>query len=122
MMESRASALVVDDDPINRMLLSKSLEQQGHRVMTAENGLEALAALQAQPFDVVLLDVLMPEPDGSEVLARLKQDPGLRHVPVIMVSALEDIQCVVRCIEMGPRTTCPSPSTPCCCAHGSTVA
>ena len=100
-MEFRASALVVDDDPINRMLLSNSLEQQGHRVMMAENGLEALAALQAQPFDVVLLDVLMPGLDGSEVLARLKQDPGLRHVPVVMVSALEDIQCVVRCIEMG---------------------
>jgi two-component system cell cycle response regulator len=112
MMESRASALVVDDDPINRMLLSKSLEQQGHRVMTAENGLEALAALQAQPFDVVLLDVLMPEPDGYEVLARLKQDPGLRHVPVIMVSALEDIQCVVRCIEMGAEDYLPKPFDP----------
>jgi two-component system cell cycle response regulator len=112
MMESRASALVVDDDPINRMLLSKSLEQQGHRVMTAENGLEALAALQAQPFDVVLLDVLMPEPDGYEVLARLKQDRGLRHVPVIMVSALEDIQCVVRCIEMGAEDYLPKPFDP----------
>jgi two-component system cell cycle response regulator len=112
MMEFRASALVVDDDPINRMLLSKSLEQQGHRVMTAENGLEALAALQAQPFDVVLLDVLMPEPDGYEVLARLKQDPRLRHVPVIMVSALEDIQCVVRCIEMGAEDYLPKPFDP----------
>jgi CheY-like chemotaxis protein len=112
MMEFRASALVVDDDPINRMLLSKSLEQQGHRVMTAENGLEALAALQAQPFDVVLLDVLMPEPDGYEVLARLKQDRGLRHVPVIMVSALEDIQCVVRCIEMGAEDYLPKPFDP----------
>jgi two-component system cell cycle response regulator len=111
-MEFRASALVVDDDPINRMLLSKSLEQQGHRVMTAENGLEALAALQAQPFDVVLLDVLMPEPDGYEVLARLKQDRGLRHVPVIMVSALEDIQCVVRCIEMGAEDYLPKPFDP----------
>jgi len=111
-MEFRASALVVDDDPINRMLLSKSLEQQGHRVMTAENGLEALAALQAQPFDVVLLDVLMPEPDGYEVLARLKQDPRLRHVPVIMVSALEDIQCVVRCIEMGAEDYLPKPFDP----------
>jgi two-component system, cell cycle response regulator len=111
-MDFRASALVVDDDPINRMLLSKSLEQQGHRVMTAENGLEALAALQAQPFDVVLLDVLMPEPDGYEVLAWLKQDPGLRHVPVIMVSALEDIQCVVRCIEMGAEDYLPKPFDP----------
>ena len=111
-MESRASALVVDDDPVNRMLLSRSLEQQGHRVMTAENGLEALAALQAQPFDVVLLDVLMPEPDGYEVLARLKGDPRLRHVPVIMVSALEDIQCVVRCIEMGAEDYLPKPFDP----------
>ena len=111
-MEFRASALVVDDDPINRMLLSKSLEQQGHRVMMAENGLEALAALQAQPFDVVLLDVLMPGLDGSEVLALLKQDPGLRHVPVVMVSALEDIQCVVRCIEMGAEDYLPKPFDP----------
>jgi two-component system, cell cycle response regulator len=111
-MEGRAFVLVVDDDPINRMLLSRSLEQQGHRVRMAENGFEALAALQGQPFDVVLLDVLMPGLDGSEVLARLKEDPGLRHVPVIMVSAVEDIQCVVRCIEIGAEDYLPKPFDP----------
>jgi two-component system, cell cycle response regulator len=111
-MEGRAFVLVVDDDPINRMLLSRSLEQQGHRVRMAENGFEALAALQGQPFDVVLLDVLMPGLDGSEVLARLKEDPGLRHVPVIMVSAVEDIHCVVRCIEIGAEDYLPKPFDP----------
>jgi two-component system, cell cycle response regulator len=109
---ARASILVVDDDPINRMLLSRELEREGHRVATAEDGWPALALLRAEPFDVVLLDVLMPELDGYETLAQIEGDERLRHVPVIMVSALEDVDSVVRCIEMGAADYLPKPFDP----------
>jgi CheY-like chemotaxis protein len=110
--EAPASILVVDDDPINRMLLSRGLERQGHRVATTEDGRQALALLRAEPFDVVLLDVLMPELDGYETLAQIECDEKLRHVPVIMVSALEDMESVVRCIEMGAADYLPKPFDP----------
>jgi adenylate cyclase len=110
--EAPASLLVVDDDPINRMVLSRELERQGHRVATAENGVAALEALRAAPFDVVLLDVLMPELDGYQTLARIEEDERLRSIPVIMISALEDIKSVVRCIEMGAADYLPKPFDP----------
>jgi two-component system cell cycle response regulator len=107
-----AAILVVDDDPINRMLLTRELERQGHRVVAAEDGLKALEALDAEPFDIVLLDVLMPGLDGHETLARIERDEKLRHIPVIMVSALDDIKSVVRCIEMGAADYLPKPFDP----------
>jgi two-component system, cell cycle response regulator len=107
-----ASILVVDDDPINRMVLTRDLEREGHRVATAQDGVRALEALRAEPFDIVLLDVLMPELDGYETLAQIERDEKLRHVPVIMVSALEDIDSVVRCIEMGAADYLPKPFDP----------
>jgi CheY-like chemotaxis protein len=107
-----ASILVVDDDPINRMVLTRDLEREGHRVATAADGVRALEALRAEPFDIVLLDVLMPELDGYETLAQIERDEKLRHVPVIMVSALEDIDSVVRCIEMGAADYLPKPFDP----------
>ena len=94
MTEAPASILVVDDDRINRMVLSRDLERDGHRVTTVEDGGRALQALRAEPFDVVLLDVLMPELDGYETLTRIERDEKLRHVPVIMVSALEDLSLI----------------------------
>ena len=112
MAESPAHVLVVDDDPINRALLAKSLEREGHRHAMAENGREALEKLRAEPFDIVLLDVLMPELDGYEVLQRIEGDPELRHVPVIMISALEDLDSVVRCIELGAEDYLPKPFDP----------
>jgi DNA-binding response OmpR family regulator len=107
-----AAILVVDDDPLNRMLLTRELERQGHRVVAAENGLKALEALNAEPFDIVLLDVLMPGLDGHDTLARIEQDDKLRHIPVIMVSALDDIESVVRCLEMGAADYLPKPFDP----------
>jgi DNA-binding response OmpR family regulator len=107
-----ASILVVDDDPMNRMLLTRDLQREGHRVATAEDGVRALEALGAEPFDIVLLDVLMPQLDGYETLAQIQHDEKLRHVPVIMVSALEDIESVVRCIEMGAADYLPKPFDP----------
>ena len=93
--------LVVDDDAVSRTMLTRLLEQEGHRVDTAADGRQALERLHADPFDVALLDVLMPELDGYEVLAHMKDDAVLRHVPVLMITALDDVRSAVRCIEMG---------------------
>jgi class 3 adenylate cyclase len=97
----RASVLVVDDDPVNRSMLARSLEVEGHEVTTVGRGAEALELAGAQDFDVVLLDVVMPEMDGYQVLERLKADPELRHLPVVMVTAVDDVASAVRCIELG---------------------
>jgi adenylate cyclase len=112
MAEGPAHVLVVDDDPVNRTLLAQSLAREGHRSAMAENGRQALAMLHAEPFDIVLLDVLMPELDGYEVLERIEGDPELRRVPVIMVSALEDMASVVRCLELGAEDYLPKPFDP----------
>ena len=104
--------LVVDDDQLNRVLLTRSLERQGHRVGSAASGQEALEILREKPFDVVLLDIVMPELDGVSVLERLKRDPVLQHVPVIMISAVDEIDTVVRCIEMGAEDYLPKPFNP----------
>jgi adenylate cyclase len=105
----QASVLVVDDDPINRTVLVRALEADGHRVAAAEDGARALDLLHARPFDVVLLDVLMPGLDGYETLARIVGDDGLRHIPVIMVSALDDVESVARCLELGAQDYLPKP-------------
>jgi adenylate cyclase len=109
---AEAYVLVVDDDSVNRLLLSRSLEREGHRFATAEDGRRALEILRAESFDVVLLDVVMPEIDGFEVLAQMQADSELRHVPVIMISALEDMESVVRGIELGAEDYLPKPFNP----------
>jgi adenylate cyclase len=111
-VEGGAYVLVVDDDPVNRTLLARHLQREGHRHAAATNGHRALEMLRAEPFDVVLLDVLMPEMDGYAVLAEIEGDPGLRHIPVIMISALEELESVVRCIEMGAEDYLPKPADP----------
>lgn len=93
--------MVVDDDRINRALLSKLLEHEGYRSRTAVDGREALAALGEEPFDAVLLDIVMPEIDGLEVLRTLKGDASLWHIPVIVISGLEDVESIVECLELG---------------------
>jgi adenylate cyclase len=109
---STGRVLVVDDDRLNRMLLARGLEQAGHRVRTAENGREALELLREDPPDVVLLDIVMPELDGVSVLERIRRDTALQHVPVIMISAVDDTDSVVRCIEMGAEDYLPKPFDP----------
>ena len=103
--------LVVDDNPVNRMLLARTLGDQGHLVTTAEDGRQALALLQEARagFDVVLLDIVMPEIDGYAVLAHIKGDDALRHIPVIMISAVDELESVVRCIEAGATDYLPKP-------------
>ncbi len=93
--------LVVDDNRVNRLLLGRALEQLGHTVTFAENGREALEALRQRPIDLVLLDIEMPEMDGYQVLAALGSDPRLRDLPVVMMSSVEEVDSVARCIEMG---------------------
>ncbi len=97
---------------MNRKLLEKRLRLEGHEVILAADGKECLATLAATPCDVVLLDILMPDLDGFEVLERMKADADLRHIPVIMISGLEDIESVVRCIEMGAEDFLPKPFDP----------
>jgi adenylate cyclase len=110
--DSRASVLVVDDDAMNRMVLQRSLEQEGHAVSVAEDGRAALDLLRRERFDIVLLDVLMPEMDGFELLELLQGDERLRQVLVIMISALEDMESVVRSLEMGAEDYLPKPFDP----------
>ncbi len=94
------------------MQLKRSLEQQGHTVALAENGSQVLEMLGQGNFDLVLLDILMPEMDGFEVLARLKSDPARRDLPVIVISALDEMDSVVRCIGMGAEDFLPKPFDP----------
>jgi adenylate cyclase len=107
-----SSILVVDDDPVIRLLLSGALERGGHRVTTAEDGSQALDLVRSKPFDVVLLDVVMPGTDGYAVLEQLKADPDLRHLPVIMVTSVDDLGSAVRCIELGADDYLPKPIDP----------
>jgi adenylate cyclase len=104
--------LVADDNRVNRLLLSRGLEQQGHTVVFAEDGSEALDLLRRQQFDLLLLDVLMPELDGYQVLAELKHDPHLRDIPVIMTSSLDELDSVVKCVEMGAEDYLSKPINP----------
>ena len=98
MAEIGARLLVADDNKVNRLLLSRSLELQGHRVTTAENGRVALEMLKREPFDLLLLDMEMPEMDGFQVLEQMAGDAHLRDLPVIVTSSLEGVVHVARCI------------------------
>lgn len=104
--------LVVDDNEINRDMLSRRLRRQGYTVEAAENGRRALDMIASYNFDLVLLDIMMPDLDGYQVLAQLKNDVRYRGIPVIMISALDEIESVVRCIEMGAEDYLPKPFDP----------
>jgi class 3 adenylate cyclase len=104
--------LVVEDNAALRHVLCRRLEHDGHQAVEAENGRVALRLLEERPFDLVLLDVLMPELGGFETLARLKADARFAHVPVIMISALDEIDCAVRCIERGAEDYLTKPCNP----------
>ena len=133
-----ARLLVVDDNKVNRLLMTRSLELQGHSVNSAENGRVALEMLRREsfdlllldmempemdgfqvleqlgrePFDLLLLDMEMPEMDGFEVLEQLVRDLQLRDMPVIVTSSLEGIENVVRCIELGAEDYLMKPVNP----------
>jgi class 3 adenylate cyclase len=98
---NRGRVLVVDDNEGNRDVLARRLLREGYEVLLAENGPQALKMLGRYSFDAVLLDIMMPGMDGYAVLAEMKKDPGWRHLPVVMISALDDLESVVHCIELG---------------------
>jgi serine phosphatase RsbU (regulator of sigma subunit)/FixJ family two-component response regulator len=104
--------LVVDDNEANRDLLARYLGRLGHTVVLAENGRQALERAAQETFDLVLLDIMMPEVNGYEVLQRLKGDAASRDIPVIMISALDEIESVARCIEAGAEDYLPKPFNP----------
>jgi class 3 adenylate cyclase len=91
----------VDDNEDIRSLLADQLKRQGHTVTLAENGRQALELVSSQVFDLMLLDIMMPEMDGYGVLVQLKADPRLRHLPVVVISAVDDLESIVRCIQLG---------------------
>jgi CheY-like chemotaxis protein len=110
--QPQARILVVDDGAENREVLRRRLERSGHAVETAEHGRQALELLAARPFDLVLLDVLMPELDGFAVLEAIKGNPASRDIPVIMISALDEMPSIVRCIEHGAEDFLHKPFDP----------
>jgi len=113
MSQDQTLLLLVDDNEDNLYTLSLRLKREGYNhIVTAGNGREALERLQAQPFDLVLLDIMMPELNGYEVLAAMKSDARLRHVPVIMISAVDEIDSVTRCIEQGAEDYLSKPFNP----------
>ena len=110
MSETEPRILVVDDNEDNRFTLVHRLRRSGYKtVATAINGREAVALCESRPFDLVLLDIMMPEMDGFQVLEHLKRDMQLRDIPVIMISALDDLKSVIRCIELGAEDYLPKP-------------
>jgi CheY-like chemotaxis protein len=112
MADNVGHILVVDDNRLNRMMLARGLEQQGHSVGLAEDGRQALEMLRAASFDLMLLDIMMPEMDGYQVLEQVKADGRLRDVPVVVISAVDEMDSVVRCIEMGAEDYLPKPFDP----------
>jgi class 3 adenylate cyclase len=112
MANAPARLLVADDNKVNRLLLQRSLQLQGHHVSLAENGRIALEMLRKEPFDLLLLDIAMPEMDGFQVLEVLTRDLRLRDLPVIVTSAVEGMDNVVRCIECGAEDYLHKPVNP----------
>ena len=104
--------LVVDDDESNRDMLSRRLQRDGYAVQVAANGVDAIRLLRSTPFDLLLLDLIMPGLDGYQVLLKMKIDPALKEIPVIMLSALDQEAGIARCIEMGAEDCIAKPFSP----------
>ena len=109
---SRATILVVDDNEMNCDLLTRRLEKEKYRVIVAEDGYRAFEELQSNDIDLVLLDIMMPKMDGYEVLERMKADDGLMHIPVIMITAVDELESIVKCIELGAEDYLSKPFNP----------
>jgi len=104
--------LIVDDNKVNRILLGRGVEQDGHKIETAENGKQALDMLKRDSYDLVLLDIEMPEMNGYQVLEACLQDNELRNLPIIMTSSLDEIDAVVKCVELGAEDYLNKPVNP----------
>jgi adenylate cyclase len=107
-----ATVLVVDDDPLNRAMLSMSLGSEGHQVLEAGNGREAIAMLAAHPIDVVLTDIEMPEMDGYGLLEHRSGDDRLKAIPFIVISGVDEMDSIIACIKLGAEDYLPKPFDP----------
>lgn len=112
MSDSSAHLLIVDDNRVNRLLLARSVELLGYTATPAENGRAAMALLGNGDFDLMLLDIEMPEMDGFEVLEAIKLDPSLQDLPIIVTSSVEGVDNIVRCIDLGAEDYLPKPVNP----------
>jgi signal transduction histidine kinase len=112
MKPEQAFILVVDDNDMNCDLLVRRLQREGHQVAAASDGRQALVQMEANRFDVVLLDIMMPEMNGFEVLERLKAEPEWQHIPVIVVSAADDMASIIKGIELGAEDYLTKPVNP----------
>ena len=112
MTDNQGHILVVDDHKPNRIKISFAVKKLGHTTEVAEDGRQALALLREQPFDLVLLDIIMPELDGYQVLERMKADSALRDIPVIVISAEQELGSVVKGIELGAADYLPKTFDP----------
>lgn len=105
----RARLLVVDDADSNREVMTRILEREGHAVVTAVDGADGLEKLRSEPFDMVLLDVMMPGIDGIEVIQAMNADDRLKRIPVVMLSALHEQETILKCIQLGAEDYLPKP-------------
>ena len=112
MTDENYSVLVVDDNEDNREMLRRRLQRLGYQVSEAENGRVCLELARERLFDLILLDIMMPELNGYEVLEALKAEEALRHIPVIMISAVDELDSVVRCVELGAEDYLIKPFNP----------
>lgn len=112
LIDRQSRILVVDDNAANRDVLERRLTREGHAVVTAADGAQALRLMGEHDFDLVLLDLIMPEIGGFDVLTRLKSDASTRHIPVIVISALDELDSIVRCIEAGAEDYLSKPFDP----------
>ena len=107
-----AHVLIVDDLEVNRDLLARRVQRLGHSIAFAASGRQALVCMRAASFDLVLLDITMPDMDGYQALEQIKADPLLKHVPVVMVTAIDGVDSVVRCLELGAEDYITKPFNP----------
>lgn len=112
MTERNLHVLVVDDDMMARMSAAQCLKQQGHTAVMADGGKQGLEMLESQDFDLVLLDLLMPDLDGIEVLRQLKTSSILQRTPVIVVTGSDEDQSIAKCLEMGATSHLRKPLDP----------
>ena len=112
MNERSYSVMVVDDNEMNRDMLSRRLERTGYNVLLASNGKEALDLLAGESVDLVLLDIMMPQMNGYEVLEHLKSDNDLKHIPVIMTTALDESDGIEKCMALGAADYLTKPFNP----------
>lgn len=112
MNNSNFTLLVVDDNEMNRDMLSRRLIRQEYQVDMAVDGEDALRKIASKPYDLILLDINMPKLDGYQVLEKLKADETLQFIPVIMLSAITEIDSIVKCIKMGAEDYLSKPFNP----------